>query len=61
MRAAFPSNEGMPAEVKGVYREAALVFYDSLRSAAALLRLVLQMLLGAVLKEESSGVIYTDI
>lgn len=61
MRVTLPANEGMPANVREVYQEAALVFYDSPRSAAALLRLALQMLLEAILKDESTGSIYKDM
>lgn len=61
MQVTLPANEGMPANVREVYQEVALVFYDSPRSAAALLRLALQMLLEAILKDESTGSIYKDM
>ncbi len=61
MRVTLPANEGMPENVREVYQEAALVVYDSPRSAAALLRLALQMLLEAILKDKSTGEIYKDM
>ena len=41
-------NDDMPDEVKKLYRESAQILSISLRAAAALLRLGLQILLGAV-------------
>ena len=51
----------MPEAVEDKYREAAEVVFLSPVSAAALLRLALQLLLMDVLGDESTGNIYKDI
>lgn len=54
-------NEDMPDSIKSKYIEAAKVVSLSPASAAALLRLALQILLKEILGEDSSGNIYKDI
>lgn len=54
-------NADMPTCVKDRYIEASRVMALSPASAAALLRLALQLLLKEVLQEESSGNIFEDI
>lgn len=54
-------NPDMPEAVEDKYREAAKVVFLSPVSAAALLRLALQLLLADILGSESTGNIYRDI
>lgn len=54
-------NEDMPDEVKSKYLEAARVVSLSPASAAAMLRLALQITLKKILGEESTGKIHDDI
>lgn len=54
-------NLDMPEAVENKYREAAKVVSLSPVSAAALLRLALQLLLADILESESTGNIYRDI
>lgn len=54
-------NPDMPEDVKAKYLEASEVVASSPASAAALLRLGLQVLLREILQDESSGNIYKDI
>ena len=54
-------NQDMPETIKDRYIEAARIVALSPVSAAALLRLALQLLLKEVLQEESSGKIFEDI
>lgn len=54
-------NLDMPEAVENKYREAAKVVSLSPVSAAALLRLALQLLLADILESESTGDIYRDI
>uniref|UniRef100_A0A7V3E668 DUF4145 domain-containing protein n=1 Tax=Ignavibacterium album TaxID=591197 RepID=A0A7V3E668_9BACT len=46
-----PPNEDLNDEIKSIYNEAARIYFDSSRGAAALLRLALQMLLKQLGKE----------